>query len=492
MNHNIHGVIASKTHTNTPNSTHSCRFLDDVWNSVLQLLSIEFGEDISKHWFLRLALFQSTDTKIYLLAPTRFLRDWINTYYIDQVRKIASKIHTELALLRIHTIGDNIFTSEDLVFLQNSDFFTEKSSSAFEENSASISEENYDSGMQDSNDSNTAFQVYSNLDEKYSFDRFIIGKTNEFAYAAARRVAENICTYNPLFFCGDVGLGKTHLMHAVGLFARAKYGKKIVYTTAESFMYEFIKSIRYKTTIEFKKLFREIDILMIDDIQFISGKSSTQEEFFHTLNTLIDQNKQVIISADKFPSELNGITDRIRSRLSSGLVANVEHSDYELRLAILQSKVEDKGITAESGVLEMLAERIDSNIRELDGALTTITVKAGDKICLRDAESFFEARSITFARAIDPEQIKNSVAEYYNITISDINGKKRTSEIARARQVAMFLIKSMTTLSLPSIGKLFDGRDHTTVLHAVRNIGAKIAKSEDLTNDLTALKKKLR
>jgi len=318
------------------------------------------------------------------------------------------------------------------------------------------------------------------LDPNLSFDNFVVGGSNELAYAAAKRITEvERVSFNPLFLYGGVGLGKTHLMHAMALEIKKNWPeRKVLYLSAEKFMYQFIKALRFKDTMSFKQQFRSVDVLMVDDIQFIAGKDSTQEEFFHTFNTLIDHNHQVVISADRSPVDLDGIEERIRSRLGWGLVTDIHASDYELRLGVLQTKakkhVEDNPeIIIKDNILEFLAQRIDSNIRVLEGALNRVIAYSSfvnKPLTIEMAQEVLKDLIRASQRRITIDDIQRKVADYYNIRLSDLLSARRSRTIARPRQVAMYLSKILTTRSLPEIGRKFGGRDHTTVIHAVKRI----------------------
>jgi chromosomal replication initiator protein len=308
----------------------------------------------------------------------------------------------------------------------------------------------------------------------------VVGASNELAYAAAKRIAEaDKVSFNPLFLYGGVGLGKTHLMHAIALEIKKNWPeRKVLYLSAEKFMYQFIRALRFKDTMSFKQQFRSVDVLMVDDIQFIAGKDSTQEEFFHTFNTLIDHNHQVIISADRSPVDLDGIEERIRSRLGWGLVTDIHPSDYELRLGILQSKAEahleeNPGLIINDNMLEFLAQKIDSNIRVLEGALNRVIAYSsfvGRPLTIDMAQEVLKDLIRASQRRITIDDIQRKVADYYNLRLSDLLSARRSRQIARPRQVAMYLSKILTTRSLPEIGRKFGGRDHTTVIHAVKRI----------------------
>jgi chromosomal replication initiator protein len=339
------------------------------------------------------------------------------------------------------------------------------------------------------------------LDARFTFDSFVVGKPNELAHAAARRVAEGgPVTFNPLFLYGGVGLGKTHLMHAIAHELQLRRPElKVLYLSAEQFMYRFIQALRDKQVMDFKQLFRSVDVLMVDDVQFIAGKDSTQEEFFHTFNALVDQNKQIVISADRAPGEIKDLEDRIKSRLQCGLVVDLHPTDYELRLGILQQKVEFyrgqyKGLQIAQGVLEFLAHRITTNVRVLEGALTRLFAFAslvGREITLELAQDCLADILRASDRKLTIEEIQRKVAEHYNVRLSDLIGPKRLRTIARPRQVAMYLAKQLTSRSLPEIGRRFGGRDHTTIMHGVRKIEELMAADSQLADDLQLLKRLL-
>ncbi|MCW1931092.1 chromosomal replication initiator protein DnaA [Pararhodobacter zhoushanensis] len=339
------------------------------------------------------------------------------------------------------------------------------------------------------------------LDARFTFDNFVVGKPNALAHAAARRVAEGAAvSFNPLFLYGGVGLGKTHLMHAIAWEIQSRNPEaRVMYLSAEQFMYRFVQALRDRQTLDFKSLFRSVDILMVDDVQFIAGKESTQEEFFHTFNALIDQNKQIIISADRAPGEIKDLEERIKSRLQSGLVVDLHPTDYELRLGILQQKAEMNranygDVAINSDVLEFLAHRITNNVRVLEGALTRLLALAsllGRDITLDMTQDCLADILRSSERKVTVEEIQRKVAEHYNIRLSDMIGPKRLRTIARPRQVAMYLSKQMTTRSLPDIGRRFGGRDHTTILHGVRKVEELRASDSQLAEDLELLRRLL-
>ena len=339
------------------------------------------------------------------------------------------------------------------------------------------------------------------LDPRFTFESFVVGKPNELAHAAARRVSEGgAVTFNPLVLYGGVGLGKTHLMHAIAWELSARRPDlNVLYLSAEQFMYRFVQALRERKMMDFKVMFRSVDVLMVDDLQFIAGKDSTQEEFFHTFNALVDQNKQIIISADRAPGEIKDLEDRVKSRLQCGLMVDLHPTNYELRLGILQTKVQMyrdtyPDLVLADGVLEFLAHRISTNVRVLEGALTRLFAFAslvGREIdteltqdCLADVLRASE-------RKVSVEEIQRKVSDYYNIRLSDMIGPKRLRSYARPRQVAMYLAKQLTSRSLPEIGRRFGGRDHTTVMHGVKRIEELKTTDGQMAEDVEMLRRAL-
>ncbi|MGM0584787.1 MAG: chromosomal replication initiator protein DnaA [Pseudomonadota bacterium] len=339
------------------------------------------------------------------------------------------------------------------------------------------------------------------LDPRFTFDRFVVGKPNELAHAAARRVSEGgEVTFNPLFLYSASGLGKTHLMHAIAWrLGESRPDQRVVLLTAEQFMYRFVQALRSRDMIGFKQLFRSVDVLMIDDVQFIAGKDSTQEEFFHTFNALVDQGKQVVISGDRNPVDIDGLEERIRSRLQWGLVVDLHPTDYELRLGILQSKMEmlsgaHPEVEIQPKVLEFLAHRISSNVRVLEGALTRLMAFAslvGRPADMDMAQECLADILRASDRKVTVEEIQRKVAQHYNVRMTDLLSPRRARAVARPRQIAMFLSKSLTSKSLPEIGRRFGGRDHTTVIHACKTIEKLKETDSQMAEDLELLRRML-
>ena len=339
------------------------------------------------------------------------------------------------------------------------------------------------------------------MDSRFTFDRFVVGKPNELAHAAARRVSTGDAgAFNPLFLYGGVGLGKTHLMHAISVeLQQMSPDLKVVYLSAEQFMYRFIQALRDKQMMNFKEIFRSVDVLMVDDVQFIAGKESTQDEFFHTFNALIDQKKQIVISADRAPGEINGLEERIRSRLQCGLVVDLHPTDYELRLGILQDKVQNyrlkyTDLDIANGVLEFLAHKITTNVRVLEGALTRLfafSSLVGRQITLDMAQESLADILRASDRKVTMDEIMKKICHYYNVRMSDLLSPRRSRNIARPRQMAMYLSKNMTSRSYPEIGKQFGNRDHTTVMHAVRKIEELKSQDSQISDDAELLRRML-
>ena len=334
------------------------------------------------------------------------------------------------------------------------------------------------------------------LNPQYTFDTFVVGKTNEFAYAAARKVAESDdIPFNPLFLYSGVGLGKTHLMHAIAWHIKQRNPEKnIVYLSAEKFMYKFVRALRYKDTAAFKEQFRSVDVLMVDDVQFMGGKDTTQEEFFYTFNSLIEEGRQIIISADKSPSDLEGIESRLRSRLGCGLVADIHPTDFDLRIGILQAKAKQLNCELPQKVAEFLAQKITTNIRELEGALRRIIAHTqllpGKEITLENTQDVLKDMLRSYDRRTTIDEIQKKVAEYFNISVKEMQSSRRARTVARPRQIAMYLAKLLTLRSLPEIGRKFD-RDHTTVMHAVRKVEELVKEDQSVAESVEMLRRSL-
>jgi chromosomal replication initiator protein len=340
---------------------------------------------------------------------------------------------------------------------------------------------------------------FSGLDRRFDFESFVVGKPNEFAYACARRVAERPATpeFNPLFLYGGVGLGKTHLMHAIAWELQRKPSSEpvsVAYMSAEKFMYRFIAAIRSQSTMEFKEQLRGVDVLMIDDLQFLIGKDNTQEEFFHTFNALVDAGRQIVVSADKSPSELSELDARLRTRIGGGMVADLHATTYELRFSILEAKAARAGVVVPPKVMEFLAHKITSNIRELEGALNRLIAHAnlfGRTLTLETTQEVLHDILKAHDRRVTIDEIQRKVAEHWHIRLSDMASPRRARAVARPRQVAMYLAKQLTSRSLPEIGRMFGNRDHTTVIHAVNRVTELMARDSAFSDDVELLRRML-
>ncbi len=455
------------------------------WMRVASRFREEIGEAAWRTWLFPLSVEPKDDGPVVVIAPDRCRRDWVATHYADRL----------FALWRAEDPR-----IEQLTFIVGRTGEAPGVSAAPREEPKTLLHPQASDG-----ESGPVFAVGDGrgpptpLDQRFTFDSFVVGKPNELAHAAARRVAEACAAadrtvpFNPLYLYGGVGLGKTHLMHAVAWHVRKHAPeRKVIYLSAEMFMYQFIRALRFKSTMDFKEQFRSVDLLMIDDFQFIAGKELTQEEFFHTFNALVDQNRQIVISADKSPSDLEKLEERMRSRLGWGLVADLLPTTYELRLGILVSKVERSGLSIPQKVLELLAHKITSNIRELEGALNRITANmqlVGREITFESAQDELRDLLRSCDRRVTIDEIQRRVAEHFNMRQAEMFSDRRARSVARPRQVAMYLAKELTTRSLPEIGKKFGGRDHTTVIHAVRKIKELQEKDPALAEDVELLRR---
>ncbi len=446
------------------------------WKNVQESLKKEFGKSSFDTWFKHLAFISFEEGRFVLSLPTPFMRDWISTHYESRLKLLLRQMMPSLKEINLVVVS-----SQEEPILPEVPLKLVGNSSSFDQSARDESEESFYPNT-----------FGGDLDPRFTFENFIVGKPNELAYAAALRVAEEeSVTFNPLFLYGGVGLGKTHLMHAIAWKIRQLHPKRrFIYLSAEKFMYQFIRALRHKNTMVFKEQFRSVDVLMIDDVQFICGKESTQEEFFHTFNALVDQNRQIIVSADKSPSDLNGIEERMRSRLGWGLVADIHPTTYELRLGILQAKAETMKLKIPGKVMEFIAYKISSNVRELEGALTRISAHSsfvGREITLEMTQDVLKDLLRANDRRITLDDIQKRVSERYGIKLSDFQSLSRARVFARPRQIAMYLAKTLTTKSFPDIGRAFGGRDHTTVVHAVKTIDKLKETDSELLQDLEFL-----
>ncbi len=450
-------------------------FLASQWASVRSKLQLEVGDVEYRTWLKQVALSDINGDEVTLILPSRFLRDWVSKEYGEL---IAALWQAENPLVKRVEIRAQPARS-------TAPNLGEPAQAAMP---AALPKP----------ESRT--EVSAPLDQRFTFETFVVGKPNEFAYACARRVADSpaLPDFNPLFLYGGVGLGKTHLMHAIAweLSTKPIRGKPVTvaYMSAEKFMYRFINALRSQSTLEFKNELRSVDVLMIDDLQFLIGKDNTQEEFFHTFNALVDAGKQIVISADKSPSDLSGLEDRLRTRLGCGMVADLHATTFELRISILEAKANRAGVDVPVKVMEFLAHKITSNIRELEGALNRLVAHANlfnRQITLETAHEVLHDVLRAFDRRVTIQEIQKKVAEHWNIRVSEMSSARRSRNIARPRQVAMYLAKQLTSKSLPDIGRHFGDRDHTTVMHAVSRVTALITTDPAFAEDVELLRRML-
>lgn len=435
-----------------------------LWKKTLQLIKGEVASASFETFFKNTVPIETNSNELTLLAPTEFAEDILRTRYLNLIESCLSQLTSNKFEIKI--ISD---------------------SNEVEQNPLKTSNNN---NIINNNSNNNIIRNYPRLNPKYTFDTFVIGNSNRFAHAACVAVAESPArAYNPLFLYGGVGLGKTHLMHAIGhSIMKEQNDAKVVYVSSEKFTNELINSIKNDKNEEFRNKYRNVDVLLIDDIQFIAGKEGTQEEFFHTFNALHEANKQIIISSDRPPKEIPTLEDRLRSRFEMGLITDIQPPDFETRIAILRKKAQLENINVPNEVMTYIAKYIKSNIRELEGALTRVVAYSSltnKNISLELAtEALKDIISNPKSEEITVNRIKEKVSEAFNIKMDDFNSKKRTRTIAYPRQIAMYICRELTDLSLPKIGSEFGGRDHTTVIHAHDKISKDIEENQQIKDKI--------
>ncbi len=443
-------------------------FLD--WNIVLKRIQENFGKDVYESWIKSIALKKEFNHYVILSAPTRFVRDWIVSRYADKILDIIKTFKKSIQRIEFSIEETDTKSSKP-------DPFKKSKPPVFEDSLLNYNRFNFDN----------------------NFENFIVGESNELAYTAAKKVCINSSHYNPLFIYSSVGMGKTHLLNAIGL--EIENSKKVIFISAERLMYHFVRSIKTNDMVKFKDFFRRANVFIIDDIQFLSGKEAMQEEFFHTFNALIDKGAQIIISSDRSPPNLDRIQDRIKSRMAGGLVIDIQPPDMSLKVKILKSKFqqirknfnETSELTDE--VFNFLASEVSSSIREMVGALNRIL--AFSKIN-KKAPNIYECKKIlkdfivnNNSNAVNIESIQNTVAAHFNLRLQEMLSPRRSRSLARPRQIAMYLAKQHTTNSLPDIGRKFSNRDHTTVIHAVKKIEELIKNDNEIKQSVIDIKKRL-
>ena len=468
----INSELEKENNQNANFSNEEFLIQKNKWEETKSIISRTLKEIFWKAWIKPLRFEKYEKGILHLSTDSKITINRAETQYYDTIFFQASIFFTSLKKIQFHTVSykqkENISIKKDFQNIKINQHTTYSDLSFID-------------------------SVSMKTNSKFTFDNFVVGESNRMPYAASKRICEkNSLAYNPLFIHGDVGMGKTHLLNAIAIDLNANFPNlKIVMMSAERFMYQFIKSLRLKETIKFKDQFRSIDILMIDDIQFIGGKGSTQEEFFYTFNDLISQGKQIIISSNKSPVDLLSLDQRLKSRLSGGLVVDFLPTNYELRLEILKKKIEVLNINIPIDVLQFVASKIVNNIRELEGALNRIWANyelTGKKINIENSTNLLSDLISAHEKTISVESIQKKVSSYYNLLLSDMSSSRRSINIARPRQIAMFLCKELTSYSYPEIGRAFGGKDHTTVIHAVKKIESMLEIDPKLKKQFFELK----
>jgi len=437
-----------------------------IWDDIQNSFKKTFGSEIYNSWLQKITLIKEYNDYLILGVPTRFFRDWIVSRYLDKILEQVKSFKLSLTRIEFKIVEEN---------KQNQEIIK-------------IDELNKVTEIKDS------ILNYNRLNHKLNFENFIRGKSNDIAFSYSKKVCEHVSRYNPLYVCGGVGLGKTHLLNAIGL--ELQNDNNVMFISAERFMYHFIKSIKKNDMVNFKDFFRKSSVFIIDDIQFISGKESLQEEFFHTFNSLMDKGSQIIISSDRAPMKLDRIQDRIKSRLSGGLVVDIESPDLELKKNIIKRKIEDiqnqfkENINISDEVIDYVAAESKTNIRELIGVLNRVIAfsRVHNKILTTSDCKNILKDVFSQTKVITVDKIQNIVSNYFNISLSEMLSQRRSRPLARPRQIAMYLSKKMTTRSLPEIGRRFANRDHTTVIHAVKTISRLSEQDDEMKKNINQIK----
>ncbi len=444
------------------------------WKLVQNEMKNKFGSEIYDSWLKKIDLVDELKNYVLLSVSTRFIRDWITSRYLDQILQIIKLFKKDISRIEF-IINDNIKSKNDIEIKQDNSSDNEKVSF-----------------IKDS------YLQYNRIDPNKNFENFLLGKSNKLAFEAAKKVSEQIAHYNPLYIYGGVGMGKTHLLNAIGLSLKEK--NKVMFISAERFMYQFVKSIKSNDMVKFKDYFRNTDIFLIDDIQFMNGKEAMQEEFFHTFNVLLEKGSQIIVSADRPPSKLTRIQERIKSRFSGGLVVDIQNADFELRYNIIKSKNDDlkihdpNNIKISDEIIKFISTEVNTSIRELVGAFNRIvsfsriygkTPSMSEvKVILKDLLNLTENK-------VDIDNIQTIVCKYFKISKNEMLSPRRSRYLVRPRQTAIYLAKMLTSKSLPEIGRSFANRDHTTVIHSVKTIEKLRKNDNELNLSIDSLKNKI-
>ena len=436
------------------------------WSDIQASLKKNFGSEIYNSWLQKISLVKEYNDYLILGVPTRFFRDWIVSRYLDKILEQVKSFKLSLTRIEFKIVEENN-QNEDIIKIDQISKVTEIKDSILN---------------------------YNRLNPNLCFNSFIRGKSNEIALSYSKKVCEHLSRYNPLYICGGVGLGKTHLLNAIGL--ELQDDNNVMFISAERFMYHFIKSIKKNDMVNFKDFFRKSSVFIIDDIQFISGKESLQEEFFHTFNSLIEKGSQIIISSDRSPMKLDRVQERIKSRLSGGLVVDIETPDLELKESIIKKKIEEiqnqfkENINLTEEVIHYIASESKTNIRELIGVLNRVIAfsRVNNKVLnISDCKNILKD-IFSQIKIITVDKIQNVVSNYFNIPLSDMLSQRRSRPLARPRQIAMFLAKKLTSRSLPEIGRRFANRDHTTVIHAVKTITRLADQDDEMKKNISQIK----
>ena len=463
----------NNTFTNKNIDNLNTQILD--WSAIQPQMKNKLGSEIYESWLKKINFLEEFNNYILLSVPTRFIRDWITSRYLDQILQIIKNYKKDIIRIEFKIEDQQSIKKEEKI--QNTNNFESKENVSF---------------IKDS------YLQYNRIDPNKRFDNFLTGSSNKLAYEASLKVSENVSHYNPLYIYGGVGMGKTHLLNAIGL--ELKKNNKVMFISAERFMYQFVKSIKSNDMVKFKEYFRNTDILLIDDIQFMNGKEAMQEEFFHTFNALLDKGSQIIVSADRAPNKLSRIQDRIKSRFSGGLVVDIQKTDYELRCNIVKQKIEEFNVfysdqvKISGEIQKFISSEITTSVRELVGAVNRIVSfsriynkipnLSEVKVVLKDLLNISENK-------VTIDLIQSTVCKFFKISKNEMLSSRRSRYLVRPRQTAIYLTKILTSKSLPEIGREFSNRDHTTIIHSVKTIEKLKEKDPQMSNNINNLKNQI-
>ena len=468
----VSSINMNSSYTNKNFSNSKVETFD--WLTVQTEMKNKLGADIYESWLKKISFEEEINNYVLLSVPTRFIRDWITSRYLDQILKIIKDHKKDIIRIEFKIVeknNDNISNNQNISPLES------------KENVSFIKD---------------SYLQYNRIDPNKKFENFITGSSNNLAYQASVKVSENISHYNPLYIYGGVGMGKTHLLNSIGL--ELKKDNKVMFISAERFMYQFVKSIKSNDMVKFKEYFRNTDVLLIDDIQFMNGKEAMQEEFFHTFNALLDKGSQIIVSADRSPNKLSRIQERIKSRFSGGLVVDIQKPDYELRKKIVENKIKDlnslydEQLKISEEITNFISSEITSSVRELVGAINRVVSfsriykklpnLAETKVVLKDLLNLYENK-------VTIDQIQTVVCKFFKISKNEMLSSRRSRYLVRPRQTAIYLTKILTSKSLPEIGREFSNRDHTTIIHSVKTIEKLKVKDLDMVDNINKLKNQI-